>query len=460
MKRHLLIVIILLLVACSPRHKDAKVVDRSSLNTVKADKSSIRETRPVVKDVVKPAGGMFSTGFKYSFFGKIGYMDRAFQEDTLVFPPIEGLIHNSVFVMCPKDTCFAERAVLALRCPPIQPLLDWVADTVNTFANKCPIGNGLLTYNEKQLDIPKKHFKTVKDISDYYIGHLQHAYDSWHCTGKGDHNRMNEQDGLLLADCWNRGNLYTFYRIDWYDWLSCGNNVRESWWTVNASTGNLMSIDDLVLPEMKDSLSTLMMPRLINGKGELLVRLHFSYTLEDKEVLHKADGCALIPEGLVIYYYPYNLGCGADGEFEAVIPYDKLDGILREPLSFIMCPYSEEPFLPSYPEEVIDHVRVLKSRKPYIDLFGVDLVGSPRHILQELNKGPYVQVNLGPEGFLHESEGYCYCEVLVDGIPFGMTMLFGKDEESKIVKDVHFITDYTDYKIIDIIVKMLTDYYG
>lgn len=42
-------------------------------------------------DLVYPEQGLFSTDFKYIFFGQIGYRDRAFQEDTLLFPPIDGL---------------------------------------------------------------------------------------------------------------------------------------------------------------------------------------------------------------------------------------------------------------------------------------------------------------------------------------------------------------------------------
>lgn len=232
--------------------------------------------------------------------------------------------------MCPKDTCFAEYAVLALRCPPIETLLNWVADTVNTFAHECPIGNGLLTYNEKELDIPKMHFKSAEAICDYYIEHLRHAYDNWHCTGEGDHDSLNEQAGLLLTDCWNVGSFYTFYRIDWYDWMSCGNNARESWWTVDATTGKLLGLKDIVRPEKVDSLSMLMMARLENGKGEYIVQQYPYEPSEYTGVLERANGCALIPEGLVIYFYPYNLGCGADGEYEAVIPYDELKGILYE----------------------------------------------------------------------------------------------------------------------------------
>lgn len=310
MKRYCILFLILLLACCGPKKK----------------------TETVKPELVYPEQGLFATDYKYIFFGELGHRDRSFQEDTLVFPPIEGLVHGSAYAMCPTDTCFAEYAVLALRCPPIQPLLDWVADTVNTFVHECPIGNGLLTYNEKQLGIPIKHLKSDKEICDYYISQLQHAYDGWHCTGEGDHDSLNEQAGLLLADCWNTGNLYTFYRIDWYDWMSCGNNARESWWTVDASSGKLLGLSDFILPDKLDTLAALMMPRLINGGKEFILDQYPYKPEEYTGVLQRANGCALIPEGLVFYFYPYNLGSGADGQYEAVIPYEELEGIIKPDL--------------------------------------------------------------------------------------------------------------------------------
>lgn len=296
----------------------------------------------VADDLMYPSEGLFPTDYKYLIFGKIGDFDRSFQEDTLVFPPIEGLIHKSAYALCPTDTCIAEYAVLALRCPPIETLLNWVSDTVNTFANECPIGNGLLLYNKKELSIPKKYFKSADAICDYYIGQLRHVYDNWHCTGEGDHNTSNEQAGLLIADCWSIGDLYTFYRIDWYDWMSCGNNIRESWWTVDSSTGNLLSIEDLILPEKVDTLADMLVHRLVNGGGEFLIKQYNWRPDEYKDILERADGCALIPEGLIFYYYPYNLGAGCDGQHEAVIPYEMLGGILKETISSVFVPSARE----------------------------------------------------------------------------------------------------------------------
>ena len=417
------------------------------------DCSPKKQAQVALADVVCPNEGFFATDFKYSFFGKIGYREREFQEDTLVYPPIEGMVHKSAFVMCPADTCVAEYAVLALRCPPIEPLLNWVSDTVNTFVHECPIGNGLLTYNEKQLDIPVKHLKSDKAICDYYIGQLQHAYDDWQCTGEGDHDNINEQAGLLLADCWHTGNLYTFYRIDWYDWMSAGNNARESWWTVDATSGKLLDLSDFILPDKLDTLAALMMPRLINGKNSFMLDQYPYKPEEYTGVLQRANGCALIPEGMVFYFYPYNLGSGADGQYEAVIPYEELEGILKEPLSMVLHQSTEEI---SY--NIREDYR--KGQKPCIDLFGVDLVGSPKHILQSLNHNDYIQLDLGPNGLLEVLEDRFWCRVYVGDIPFAMNVFYEKDSDDQRVSNVLFSTRNNERYIIKDLVKTLTAYYG
>ena len=307
MKRLSVVSLVILLICCGPRKNTTTV-----------------EAKVALLEIVHS-----NAGYEAIHFGRIGSRDRYFKEDTLSFPPVPGLVHRSVYAKCSKDTCFAEYAVLALRCPPIQPLLNWLTDSVNTFIQECPIGNGLLTYQDKQLNIKKKYLKSDKAICDYYMNQLQHAYDGWKCTGEGDPDSMNEQAGLLIVDYWSTGDLYTFYRIDWYDWMSCGNNTRESFWTVDATSGKLLGLEDLVLPEKIDTLAALMMPRLVNANDEYIIQQYPYKPEEYTTVLQRADGCALIPEGLVIYFYPYNLGSGADGQYEAIIPYVELNGILK-----------------------------------------------------------------------------------------------------------------------------------
>lgn len=311
MNRIIPIAIILLLISCSPKNKTVMV--------------NCKDTVDLIHD-------LSITDFKCRQFGMLGYMEHSFLEDTLHFPSVPNLVHESAYAICPTDTCFAEYTVLALRCPPIQPLLNWLSDSVRVFIQECPIGNGLQTFNDKKKDIPQKHLNSTEAICDFYIGQLRHVYDDWHCTGFGDHGCFNEQAGLLIADCWNSGNLFTFYRNDWYDCMSSGNNIRESFCTVDAITGNLLNLEDLVHQEKIDTVASLMMSRLVDASDEYYIH-QFSYDpTEYVSILRRADGCALISEGLIFYYYPYTLAAGASGEYKSIIPYEELDGILKEDL--------------------------------------------------------------------------------------------------------------------------------
>ena len=38
------------------------------------------------------------------------------------------------------------------------------------------------------------------------------------------------------------------------------------------------------------------------------------------ELLSEVDGCAIVNEGIMFYYLPYHIGCGAEGEYMLVIP--------------------------------------------------------------------------------------------------------------------------------------------
>ena len=99
-------------------------------------------------------------------------------------------------------------------------------------------------------------------------------------------------------------------------------------------------------------------------------------------------------------------------------------------------------------------------KKPSIDLFGIEMLGTPNHIISELERNSYIQIDHGPDGFVHQYERKFSCRVLLDGIPFGMTVTFGKDGEEDTVKDVKFITSETDHHVLDVIIKNLKAYYG
>ena len=54
------------------------------------------------------------------------------------------------------------------------------------------------------------------------------------------------------------------------------------------------------------------------------------YAADGSDILPLIDGCGLVKEGLVVYFYPYTLSAGNFGQFNAVIPLTALRGILKQ----------------------------------------------------------------------------------------------------------------------------------
>ena len=265
-----------------------------------------------------------TTNSKYATFGEIGYDVHSFKEDTLNFPPIRGLVHRNCYAYCPKDGCYHDYSVLALRCTHNEVLLEWLSNQVRQYV----IG---LTMIDDTL-LPTKKFISAKEICYYYMDWLDNKMKSKECEEDSEAMQLNYEDGLLLADCWENDNLCTFYEIRWCNQNNLG---HEAYRTVDANTGKELNLFDFVDSAKLEDFLPMMMTRLVNENGEYYIEKYNINEIEcsskKAEVfLKKSSGSALIEEGLIVYYYPYNLGSGGDGEFEAIIPYKELEGILNE----------------------------------------------------------------------------------------------------------------------------------
>ena len=254
--------------------------------------------------------------YKYVDFGSIGFYDRSFREDTLVYPPIPGLMHVSKMAVT-KNCNGANYATLAVRCPNEPKLLQWLAGRVQRYVTDWPIG-----YDLSKDSLAEKKFDNAEKIAVYYMDKLgatlaEEEVESF--------PTMTHQTGLLLADCWQRDDLYTFYESVWDNESHLN---HESYVTVNAKTGKDLGLKDFVNPKDYDELSALVMPRLENEHGERLLDQDYGYSADGYGILNSLGGCALIREGFIIYFKPYILGSGGDGMYRAVIPYEELIGIL------------------------------------------------------------------------------------------------------------------------------------
>lgn len=267
-----------------------------------------------------PTIGHASFDFGYVFFGRVPPRHREPGSDIHSLPPIPGLKYRTYSHCCQRDTCDATRVVLAVKCPVDSVLLQWASDRVAGYVGQS------ITHNS----VRKAQAGSAADICNHYIRQIREKFDRFQCSRDGDHDVPNEQFGYLLTDCWKTERYCTFYQSTWYDCMSCGDNTTESYYSVDIETGRVATITDLVQEKAIPRLANLMMKYLKNFKGEIWENPDFEWVpTEPLKLLMAMNGCALIRDGLIIYYHPYEIGAGADGQFNAVIPYNRLKSILK-----------------------------------------------------------------------------------------------------------------------------------
>ena len=252
--------------------------------------------------------------------GMYGMIDPNAREDRMdksFFPSIQGLYFKSCMESCHKDYCKSKRAVLAISCPKKKSLLRWVSDMACDFADGC-------TDDSSKHIRPNKSLKSAKEICDYYIDVARKFFKDVVKVCAYEADLPCEQRGRLIADVWQKGNIHTFVVAGWYDWGSCGDNTAFSYFTVDASTGEELSYANLIDKSDEDKLDRLLPKYLGNGYEKWTASADRVKSNSGKKLISQMDGCALLKEGLIIYYYPYTIGCGADGEFIAIIPHEVL----------------------------------------------------------------------------------------------------------------------------------------
>lgn len=272
------------------------------------------------------------TRYKYDQFGKTDPNDWSGGKEQCPFPSVYGLFRKTYTVYCPADSCFAERAVLALRCPRDPMLLGWLSERVCNYANHCPVGDRYRCENPSQDSVAiLRNPSSAEAILTYYFGYLRNIYADWKCPGteSNGHHPPVEQEGLMVFDCWRRGRLCTLYEASWYDWASNGDNTREIYRTFDTRTGKVLTVRDFIPQGKQPDFSRLMMTCLLRNPDNRVSVLKERYKRDGSDVLALLDSCALVKEGLLVYFACGTLGCRADGSFEAIIPYKELKGILQ-----------------------------------------------------------------------------------------------------------------------------------
>ena len=101
---------------------------------------------------------------------------------------------------------------------------------------------------------------------------------------------------------------------------SCGCPSWADYITVNKKTGHRLTSGDLVekygLAQVSDNLRK----AYVKAKSERNVELDV-YNLTGQELIDGADGCAIVSDGVMFYYRPYSVGCGAEGMYNLILDF-------------------------------------------------------------------------------------------------------------------------------------------
>lgn len=125
---------------------------------------------------------------------------------------------------------------------------------------------------------------------------------------------------LVGHKVYDQGNQATYLVEMSYDINgSCGCPSWAHFLTIDKNTGLVLKPDDVIkqygAANLKRRLwDAYMAARQERGYGDL-----DGSEVSADDLLTEADGCAIINEGLMFYYLPYHIGCGAEGEYNLVL---------------------------------------------------------------------------------------------------------------------------------------------
>lgn len=241
------------------------------------------------------------------------------KDNSVKTPNLAALYTAKQWVYCKKDSCNAGYYVIGLRCPKNLYVKRWVSTQIwkkmkedgDKRISKLSINNPAVT--DKQ--IVGFYLKGWKENYDHYLNH------QLVCEQSGKTKFPTEQYGLFIADVWKNKNYYTMCVHRWYDMSSCGDNSQTSFYTISSTKGKVLTLRDIILEKDYLKIEMLLKKKLACEKKQRGVS-----QLQKLSYLKYIDGIALIKEGLLIYFYPDNIGYGYEGQYNIVFPYKQLKG--------------------------------------------------------------------------------------------------------------------------------------
>lgn len=125
---------------------------------------------------------------------------------------------------------------------------------------------------------------------------------------------------LVAHKVYDQGNHATYLIEMSYDINgSCGCPSMAYFLTIDKNTGAILQPDDVIEQYGAANLKSLLWDAYLAAREERGYGDFDGSEASANDLLIEADGCAIINEGLMFYYLPYHIGCGAEGEYNLVL---------------------------------------------------------------------------------------------------------------------------------------------
>lgn len=101
---------------------------------------------------------------------------------------------------------------------------------------------------------------------------------------------------------------------------SCGCPSSADYYTINKQSGEIFNLSKFLTQSNRSDITTLIRREYENeAKAKGFTPSNFT----GRELLDKANGIAKINEGMILYFHPYNIGGGAEGQYNLVLHDEK-----------------------------------------------------------------------------------------------------------------------------------------
>lgn len=177
--------------------------------------------------------------------------------------------------------------------------------------------------NEEQLSLLKESDKSWDNFEDFRSG-WKTLFDwltdlNGHTPPRDSLPETIGSRGCAVAHILYEDRKYATYiiemSVDYHS--SCGCPSYADYYTIEKESGKILNFDDLISADYRYGvLNSLIHNYKIATKGD--------GTLKGEELIKKADGIAILNEGLLIYYHPYNIGPGSEGQHNFIINHNVL----------------------------------------------------------------------------------------------------------------------------------------